>query len=119
MYWYIQYQKGLLRVLILLNTFYQNKKSLLIHEFIQKNGRWVGYIKVFPYLLFDVHMSSPKGSGLLAQLDRIQNAIQDKNPKNISDLIQGLSPEQQLFFMPVLNTAMDLLDFKTLLKEEI
>ena len=101
-----------------LETFYQNKKALLIHECLQKNGRWLGYVKALPYFLFDIHMLNPTGNDLNARLDRIQNAIQSKDPTMVIELIQDLSPEQQLFLMPHFNMVKDLLDFKDLLKED-
>ena len=99
----------------LLTTFHQNKKALLVDESLKQNGRLWGYVKALPYFLFDVHFGHPTGEGLAAQLDRIQNALQAKNPQEVIQLMQKLSPQQQLFLMPVFNGAVDLLNFQDLL----
>ena len=99
----------------LLDTFCQNKKALLIYETLQQNGRWMGHIKTLRYYLFDIHALRPIGNDLSAQLDKIQNAIQNKDMNGVVHLMQNLSPKQQLFLMPVFNMATDLLDFKELL----
>ena len=99
----------------LLTTFHQNKKALLVDESLKQNGRLLGYVKALPYFLFDVHFMYPTGGGVSAELDRIQNALEAKNPQEVIQLMQKLSPQQQLFLMPVFNGATDLLNFKDLL----
>ena len=77
----------------------------------------MGYIKAIPYYLFNIHNQHPQGGTLSAKLDRIQNAIQNKNPEQVILLMQDLSPNEQLFFMPLFNEANSLIDFKKLLSE--
>ncbi len=101
----------------LLKLFRQNKKALLIHKTLKENGQIVGYVKALPYYLFDVHDQAPAGNSLRAKMDRIQNAIHTKNPEQITHLMQDLSPDEQLFFMPLFNEANTLIDFKEALSE--
>ncbi|MGN0919721.1 MAG: hypothetical protein ACI4OR_03070 [Alphaproteobacteria bacterium] len=101
----------------LLIQFRQNKKALLKDKMIKENGPFLGFLKALPYDLFDIHHYQPKGDTLFAQLDRIQNAIQDKNPEQVIFLMQSLSPNDQLFLMPLFNEASRLIDFKKALAE--
>ena len=89
----------------------------MLEHFVNENGRFMGYIKAMPFLLFDWHNKNPEGHHLFATLDKIQNTIQHKNPQATLQQMQNLSPEQQLFLMPVFNMATDLLNFQDALKE--
>jgi len=99
----------------LLISFRRSKKDLLVNQTLNENS-FVRYLKVVPLLLFDLHMSHPSGNTLLAQLDRIQNAIRNKNPEQVLELMQNLSPNQQLFLMPIFNEAASLVDFQKALE---
>ena len=101
----------------LLSLFRQNKKSLLIDKTLKENGSFMGYMKALPYYLVDIHNTKPTGTDLSAKLDKIQNAIQNKNPEEVVLLMQDLSPNEQLFFMPLFNEASSLIDFKKALSE--
>ena len=99
-------------------TFRQNKKTLLMNQ-LQKNENFVmRYVKMLPLFLWDVHNTSPKGNTLTDNLDRIQIAIDDKRPEKVLTLMQDLSPNQQLFFMPLFNEVNRLIDFKQHLERE-
>ena len=100
----------------LLTTFRQNKRDLLINETLKKGHPFFRYLKVLPILLFDVSHLSPTGQTLSDQLDRIQQAIQNKDPEQVLFLMQDLSPNQQLFLLPVFNEAQRLFDFQKLLQ---
>lgn len=102
----------------LLSLFRQNKKALLIDQTLQENGPFMGYIKALPYYLFDIHNTQATGSTLFAKLDKIQNAIEAKNPEEVVLLMQDLSPKEQLFFIPLFNEANALIDFKQALNGE-
>ena len=78
----------------------------------------MGYIKALPYYLFDIHNTQTTGSTLFAKLDKIQNAIEAKNPEEIVLLMQDLAPKEQLFFIPLFNEANALIDFKQALNGE-
>jgi len=101
----------------LLTLFRQNKKALLIDKVLKENSTVLGYIKALPYYLFDIHNTKPTGTDLSARLDKIQNAIQNKNPEEVVLLMQDLSPKEQLFFMSLFNEASSLIDFKKALSE--
>ena len=101
----------------LLLLFRQNKKALLIDKVSKENTSFIKYVKVLPYYLFNIHNQHPQGEGLSAKLDRIQNAIQNKNPEQVILFMQALSPNEQLFFMPLFNEANSLIDFKKILSE--
>lgn len=92
--------------------FRQNKKALLIDTTLRENGSIMGYLKVLPFYLFDFHNMQPKGLDLFSKLDKIQNALQMKNPDQVILLMQNLSPNEQLFFMPLFNEVNALIDFK-------
>lgn len=100
----------------LLTIFHQNKKALLIDKVLKENGHYLGYIKALPIYLFDIHNTQSTGTGLLTKLDKIQNAVQAKDPEGIVLLMQDLSPNEQLFFMPLYNEANALIDFKQALQ---
>ena len=100
----------------LLSSFRQNKKALLMDRILKENGLVMGYIKTIPYQLVDIHNTHPIGADLSSKLDRIQNAIQSKNPEQVVLLMQDLSPNEQLFFMPLFNESNTLIDFKNALQ---
>ena len=102
----------------LLITFRQNKKDLLINEKLKEGETILRYLKVIPLVFFDVHKTHPVGQTLQAQLDRIQNAIQNKDPEAVLLLMQDLLPAQQLFLMPLFNEAQRLTDFKNMLEKK-
>ena len=99
----------------LLVIFRQGKKDLLVNEALKENH--LRYLKVIPLLFFDVYHRSPKGQTLADRLDRIQQAIQNKDPDRVLFLMQDLSPTQQLFLMPLFNEARQWADFKKMLEE--
>ena len=99
-------------------TFRQNKKDLLINEKLKEGETILRYLKVIPLVFFDVHKTHPVGQTLQAQLDRIQNAIQNKDPEAVLLLMQDLLPAQQLFLMPLFNEAQRLTDFKNMLEKK-
>ena len=101
----------------LLTLFRQNKKALLINKTLTQNGPVMGYIKAVPYYLIDIHNTQPVGDDLFAKLDRIENAVQNKNPQQVVLLMQDLSANEQLFFMPLFNEVSNLIDFKKMLAE--
>ncbi len=112
------YCVGQITVWDTLSTFFhQNKKALLIEKTLKENDSLLGYVKALPYYLFDIHNIKPMGTGLLVQLDKIQNALKNKDPEQIVFLMQDLSPNEQLFFMSLFNEASSLIDFKKLLSE--
>ena len=102
----------------LLITFYANKKNLLVDKTLKENGPIMRYIKVIPYWLVSIHKRYPTGDSLMAKLDRIENALQDRNPEKVLFLVQDLTPTQQIFLIPIFNEASQLVAFKKTLEQE-
>ena len=102
----------------LLTIFRQNKKNLLMDQNAKEEWFVMHHIKSLPILLLDVHNSYPTGDTLMDKLDLIQNAITDKKLEKILLFMQDLSPNQQLFFMPLFNEVTQLIDFKNALRKE-
>ena len=102
----------------LLMTFYSNKKNLLIDKTLKKNGPIMRYVKAVPYWLVNIHCFHPQGDSLTAKLDRIENAIQNRDPENVLFLIQDLTPQQQIFLISLFNEASQLIAFKKTLEQE-
>ena len=100
----------------LLTTFRQGKKNLLVNKTLKENGTFLGYIKVIPYFLLDIHNTSPKGNSLDDKLDLIQNAIQNKEPEKVLTEMQKLSPSEQLYLSAIFNEASALVDFQKVLQ---
>ena len=103
----------------LLDNFRQNKKTLLIERTLKENGILLGYIKALPYRLFDWHNKTPTGISLNAKLDRIQNAILEKDLEGVLNLMQDLTIQEQLSFISVFNEANNLVDFHKSLEGDL
>ena len=101
----------------LLTIFRQNKKNLLMDQNAKEEWFVMRHIKSLPILLLDIHNSYPTGDTLTDKLDRIQNAVMNKKPEKILLFMQDLSPNQQLFFMPLFNEVTQLIDFKNVLRK--
>lgn len=102
----------------LLSLFRQNKKTLLIDNTLKKNGSFMGYVKAIPYYLLDIHHTRPVNADISSKLDKIQNAIEAKNPEQVVLLMQDLSPKEQLFFISLFNEATALIDFEQALSKK-
>ena len=98
-------------------VFRQSKKSLLLNQAMTEEWFIMRYVRALPVYLFDIHHTTPKGDTLEDKLDKIQNVIENKKPEKVLVLMQDLSPNQQLFFMPLFNEVTQLLDFKRELRE--
>ena len=99
----------------LLSTFRQNKKALLM-DLTSKEKSFVNkYLKKVLYALVDIHKKTPTGDDIHATLDRIENAIQEKNVEEVEGLISDLPDHQRLFLIPLLNETEQLINFKQML----
>ena len=74
----------------LLNTFRKEKRQLLFHQMLKSNTSYVKYLYIVPHLLFDIQNTKPTGNRPDATMDRIEQAIIDRQMDNILPLIDRL-----------------------------
>ncbi len=73
-----------------LHTFREDKKTLLIQTTMKEKSKYLKYLKVIPYLLFDMHNTQNKNSDIHGTLDQIETAILNRQPQKVLNLMTNI-----------------------------
>lgn len=93
-----------------LNSFRDIKKEFIIQQIAKENNNFIKYLKIIPYLLFEVHDTAAKGNDFTAQLNQIESAILKRDTAQAVRLIETINNDSlKLALHPILNEGKNLL----------
>lgn len=93
-----------------LNSFRDIKKEFIIQQIAKENNNFIKYLKIIPYLLFEVHDTTAKGNDFTAQLNQIESAILKRDTAQAVRLIETINNDSlKLALHPILNEGKNLL----------